>query len=265
MRVWLLPLLALTLTGQTPSFEVASIRPGNRTNTGSLCNTFKPSQVSVLASAVWPLNAVIEDAYKDEVDLIDFPQWSRTGNWAINVNIPPNTSVDTCRLMLQTFLAERFHMVTGVETREVARYYLKVAKSGLKLKSVDGPPTSPNADYNLDVKDGNVRYIYRGAPMSRILISIRAHAELDARGRSLRDTGVVNDPSFRIAAVVDETGLSGYYDGQFDFAPTASLRNELAESLDDALSRQLGLTLELRRAPGKVLVIRSSVRTPTEN
>lgn len=56
----------------------------------------------------------------------------------------------------------------------------------------------------------------------------------------------------------------GYYYGEFTFSVTASLQ-DFAESLDGALTRQLGLTLERRRAPGKVLVIRTSDRVPTEN
>jgi len=268
VRLWPLPLFALTLAAQTPSFEVASIRPGNRTNTGSLCRNHNLNPESVIAFAVWPLSAVIEDAYADEVDDFDFPQWSRMGNFAINVKIPPNTSVGTCRKMLQNFLAERFHMVTAVEIRDVQRYHLKVAKSGLKLKPVDDPPTDPNANFSLSVKDGLELVSFRGAPMSRVLTTISANAILDARARSLRIAGVVNDPSFHLAgvnSVIDETGLRGYYDGEFRFAVTASLHDEFAESLPDALSRQLGLTLELRKAPGKVLVIRSSDRTPTEN
>lgn len=213
------------------------------------------------------LSGLIEDAYQNEVDDFEFPQAARTGRFAVSVLIPPNTTVRTCRQMLQKLLTERFHLKTDVETRQVARYYLKVAKSGLKMKPVN-PPADASASYSFDVKDGNVRYVYRGAPMSRILISIRGHAALNARARGLQATGSVNDPSFRLAAVdsvVDETGLTGSYDGAYEFAPAASLRSEFSESLSDALTRQLGLTLELRRAPGKVLVIRSADRTPTEN
>ncbi len=91
---------------------------------------------------------------------------------------------------------------------------------------------------------------------------------MDARARSLRDTGNVNDPEDRFALVggiVDETGLTGYYDGEYSFNMTGALHDEFAESLSDVLTRQLGLTLERRRSPGKVLVITSSDRMPTEN
>jgi uncharacterized protein (TIGR03435 family) len=91
---------------------------------------------------------------------------------------------------------------------------------------------------------------------------------LEARARSLASIGSGNGPGFRITeidSVIDETGLTGYYDGTFAFDPLLSLHNESAESLKDSVARQLGLTLELRRTPGKVLVVRSADRTPTEN
>lgn len=273
MRFWIFPLFALTLSGQTPSFEVASIRPkdppfsalplcGNRVVV-SPDNILSPE--SLLSSGVNTLSGLLSEAYNDEVEDFDFPQWSRLGPFTISVKIPPNTSARLCRKMLQNLLAERFHTVVGVEIREVPRYFVKVAKSGLKLKPVEDPPDDPNASYRFDVKNGNVRYVYHGASMSRILNTIGAHAFLEARARGLRFAGNVSDPDFRIAGVVDETGLTGYYDGEFQFAPAAILHDEFAESLEDAMSRQLGLTLELRRAPGKVLVIRSSDRVPTEN
>ena len=86
--------------------------------------------------------------------------------------------------------------------------------------------------------------------------SHRGLAVLDARAHALK------------VSLSDETGLTGYYDGDLEY--TIPLTSQLeqfppTESLPDAVVRQLGLTLELRRAPGKVLVIRSSDRTPTEN
>jgi uncharacterized protein (TIGR03435 family) len=264
-----LPLLALTVVAQTPSFEVASIRPGASPSSGALiCGPVfaKPGSLlnteSKQSAGTYTLASLIEDAYQTEVDDFDFPQWTRTGPLAVSVLIPPNTTVRTCRQMLQNLLAARFHMVTDVETREVARYHLRVSNSVLKLKPVNGPPSDPKTDVHAE----SGGFLFRGAPIARVAVAIEAVALLDARARSFRDTGSVN--SFRIAmvnSVVDETGLTGYYDGEFKFNATASLRDPLAESIEDSVARQLGLTLELRRAPGKVLVIRSSDRTPTEN
>jgi uncharacterized protein (TIGR03435 family) len=217
---------------------------------------------SLLHSGVHPLAGLIEAAYHDEVDDFEIPKWTQglRSLFAVSVSIPPGTTFRTCRKMLQNLLAERFHMVVGVETREVSRYYVKVAKSGLKLKSAK-PPDDPNTSYSFDVKDGNIRYVFRGASASRVFNTIRTAVLLNTQVQSALSA------DSRIAAVIDETGLTGYYDGELQLpSPLASSpKQDLSETLEDALTRQLGLTLELRRAPGKVLVIRSSDRTPTEN
>jgi len=270
MYLWTLPLLAMTLAAQTPSFEVASIRPATPTTPGGLiCGTStNPEAVvsgseSVLATGAGTLILLIADAHQNMVDGLDFPQWVKNGDrFALSVKIPPNTNAGKCREMLRNLLAERFHLVTAIETREVTRLYLKVAKSGLKLKPVDKVLYDPKARLNSFPTPGNVHYTYHATPMSVIFQQIANHAVMESR-----HTGLINDPSFQIAAgggVIDETGLTGYYDGSFDFFSTPT-HEDLGESLEEALTRQLGLTLELRRAPGKVLVICSSDTKPTEN
>jgi len=269
MRLWLLPLLMLPLAAQTPSFEVASIRPSNaRTGTGlPLCGNINTSpdtlltRESALRTGVYGLSGLLGEAYHEDVDDFDYPQWTRNfPTFAVSVKVPADTTSGTCHKMLQNLLAERFHMVTGVEIREVPRYYLKVSKSGLKLKPA-GSPADPDGGYSSSVKDGLFHLTFRSAPAFRVLTAIRALAELYARARNFAP----GSSGFRIAGVVDETGLTGYYDGEFKFDVAAPLHSEFAESVEDALARQLGLTLEFRTAPGRVLVIRSSDHTPTEN
>lgn len=268
MRLSILPLLAVSLTAQTPSFEVASLRPAKSVGTSppAICGKLNLNPDSLIGpegplhSGVHALAALIEAAYHDEVDDFDFPEWTRglRSLVAVSVKIPPGTTLRTCRKMLQNLLAERYHMVTGFEIQEVSRYYVKVAKSGLKLKPV-APPVDANPDYRFSVENGLQRYEFRGASASRVFSTVRAATLLN---------GLAVDPlnsDIRIAEVVDETGLTGNYDGGFQFTLPLSNHSPEAETLREALERQLGLTLELRRAPGKVLFVRSSDRTPTEN
>jgi uncharacterized protein (TIGR03435 family) len=66
--------------------------------------------------------------------------------------------------------------------------------------------------------------------------------------------------------VVDETGLTGYYDGQIEYQSSAAAKADtLAKAPALTIVDQLGLTLEVRKAPRKFLVIRASDRAPTEN
>src|SRR4051812_40439427 len=132
------------------------------------------------------------------------------------------------------------------------------------MKPAAAPATDANFGPSVQVINSVAKSTFKGTPMSRIASGVEARLILDVRSRSFRATGVVIDPSFRFASVrglVDETGLTGYYDGEFSTS-VGIQQSELAESLEDALTRQLGLTLERRRAPGKILVIRSSDRMP---
>lgn len=257
--------------GKPLSFEVASIRvataltPGG----GGLCGagvspeTLVTGSESKVASGGGKLVGLITEGYQDSVDGFDFPEWVKNGDrFAVNVKIPPNTTTGACHQMIRNLLAERFHLATGFETREVARFYVKVAKSGLKLKRVDESAVDPSARVKRNTVAGMMHYTYNAAPIDQIITMIRTYAILEAQLN-----GLINDPSFRIASgggVVDDTGLTGSFAGSFDFYATRPT-DDVPEDLNDALIRQLGLTLELRRVPGKVLVIRAGDRTPTEN
>jgi uncharacterized protein (TIGR03435 family) len=155
--------------------------------------------------------------------------------------------------MLRNLLAERFQMVTAVETRDVYRYFVKVAKSGVRLKSVDEPPTG-HQTRNTAITDGQIHFTFDAAPMRSIIAAVGSYVILNAR-KQLR---------ISIADIVDETGLAGYYSGEFRYwaAPVA---DPAAQTADDASEEQLGLTWQLRKASGRILVIRSSAQTPTEN
>jgi uncharacterized protein (TIGR03435 family) len=269
MRLSVLPLIALTLSAQTPSFEVASIHPVEERRPGvAICGvnlspqTIVSGSESRLVSGSRELFALISDAHNELVDALDIPQWVvDAGRFAISVKIPPNTNVATCREMLRNLLAERFHLVTAVETRPVGRYYLSVAKSGLKMKPVEKSPADPEGRPSSVLAGDNVHYTYLGVPMARYLSVLTNYANMAARAR-----GYADDPSFQYGIdLVDETGLTGYYDANFGLPIRPPAPDGLAESLEASLTDQLGLTLEFRKAPGKVLVIRSGDRMPTEN
>jgi uncharacterized protein (TIGR03435 family) len=83
------------------------------------------------------------------------------------------------------------------------------------------------------------------------------------------------------SAVLDKTGLTDAYDFTLSFSAIGIVQNSLpgpgqpgaggaadpngALSLSDAVSRQLGLKLELEKRPAPVLVIDHVKQKPTEN
>jgi uncharacterized protein (TIGR03435 family) len=252
-------------------FEVASIRPATERAPGRpICGrSVDPESVvsgaegALISSGGSTLVSLIADAYQNSMDGMDLPEWVKGGQrFAVSVKIPPNTRAGVCREMLRNLLADRFHLVTAFETRGLTHIYVKVAKSGLKLKPAEPAVDQAKARTMSTPVPGEVRHTYRGASMSLIVGDISMSISMEARVN-----GLIDDPGYRVVSgtgVVDETGLTGYYDGSFDFYASRP-PDGTAEPLKDILTRQLGLTLELRRAPGTVLTIRSGDRMPTEN
>jgi uncharacterized protein (TIGR03435 family) len=260
MRLSILVLLPFALAAQTPEFEVASIRPTAAlisSSPGPLLICSGPKSEAENVQVVTSLSTLTAQAYTGQVDRMDLPPYARSPRFAVSVRIPPNTSRESCRAMLRNLLAERLHLVTNVEPGEITTYALKVAKSGLKLKPVKGPPPDLLASAGLNVVNGHMQWTFRSAPAASVNIAVSALVSMMALFKAV-DRGEVKD----------ETGLTGYYDGKLEYdAPTGSNTSEFSQEVlvRDALISQLGLTIEVRKTIGKVLTIRSSDSVPTEN
>src|SRR5580704_15458207 len=77
---------------------------------------------------------LLEKAYDLKRDRISGPGWMSSEYYTINAKIPPGTTPEQFRLMLQKLLAERFQMTLHRESKEISVYRLKVAKNGPKLQ-----------------------------------------------------------------------------------------------------------------------------------
>ncbi len=256
MRLSLLLASALTLAAQTPAFEVASLRSTGETiasasSPSSVCRGAKSETENL--EVITSLRSMLEEAYTNQADRLDLPPPVTAPMYRLSVRVPPNTSKDTCRAMLRKLLAERLHLVTDVEFGEVPTYVLKVADSGLKLKPAQAP--LPNSETG-DVKSPG-RWTFRSAPLERVRVAVSSLIEVLAAYRTLAK-----------GEVKDETGLTGYYDGKLAFdvrIDLSGLGPSQETLLKDAVANQLGLTIEIRKATGTVLTIRSVDSVPTEN
>jgi uncharacterized protein (TIGR03435 family) len=162
-------------------------------------------------------------------------------------------------VMLQRLLADRFSLALHFETRQLPLYVLTVAKGGPKMH--ESPP------------DPNDPIIQHG--MGGLIRKSNGHQwavekeTMPALARFL--TLVLGNP------VVDQTGLTGRYDFELDWAPDASLNMSAANnsppptpavpagpSIFTAVKDQLGLRLESQKGPVQVLVI-DHVAQPSPN
>jgi uncharacterized protein (TIGR03435 family) len=177
------------------------------------------------------------------------------------------------RVMMRQMLADRFGLVTRIESRELPRYMLRTSRSDRTL----GPGLTPaqlDCSIVLAARFGAPAPAGSNAPACLWRVGISPPvARMEVDGAPMREfAGLLERLVNR--KVLDDTGLPGAYDVRFEFAadqmpvplPPAATppppRDGL--SLFTALEEQLGLKLESDRGPVDVIVIESA-RLPDPN
>jgi uncharacterized protein (TIGR03435 family) len=138
--------------------------------------------------------------------------------------------------MMQALLADRFKLAVHFETRELPVFALVVAKGGAKFSTSEQvTATAWGGRGHLDVEGGDTL--------------VRFSEEL---------TRVAGRP------VLNETGLTGRYDIEMDWAADDDDDDIDAPKLLTAIKEQLGLALESRKAQVEVVVV-DHMELPSEN
>jgi uncharacterized protein (TIGR03435 family) len=183
------------------------------------------------------------------------PEWLAETRFDVMATVPPNTTQDQYRLMLQGLLADRFKLTLHREQRDLQVYELEVAKNGTKLTELpfddaaanDGlkpppPLSSPPLGYQ-----GVVNVVLGKASMLRLANVL---------------SGLLGEP------VTDGTGLKGNYSVKLRAliaGHSAGVAPNSEPDLFEALQQQLGLKLVRKKSPTAVLVIDHLEKTPTAN
>jgi uncharacterized protein (TIGR03435 family) len=284
-------LAAPAQTGSAPrlEFEVASIKAlgkwdGVTPRRDGGPGTSDPGRIRYIN---WSLRMLTAKAYGTKGPFqLSTPGWMADEFYALEAKLPPNASDADLSLMLQSLLAERFHLEAHRESKSMPAYVLLEAKGGVKLKPSAALPPGVEAfsgnslpqDLHVDA-DGRVNLPpgYAGS----IITARHGLQHMTARRQgieAIRDflEGALQKP------VLDQTGLTGIYDFELEYArpnrPTNAAQaahpngKTGADSLDDpglplpaAIQSQLGLRLESKTVPISVLVVDRADKTPTEN
>ena len=280
---------ALAQAPPSPTFEVASIKPAAPSPMGQIRmrqtggpGTPDPSQFSV---ENFPLSRILTRAYNVQSYQVAGPAWIDTERFDLIAKIPPGTTEEQFRLMLQNLLAERFKLVLHKENKEVPLYALVVAKGGPKLK--ESPREDPAATQDARPsgppqvgRDGRVQMPRGGRGMAIMMGPKGLHAEA-ARSTMAQLADFLASQLGR--PVLDQTGLTAQYDFALDFSPEglAIMRGmpagapikggdggdggpEGGGSIFSAV-QDLGLKLDSRKGPVDLIVIDSGNKTPSEN
>lgn len=173
------------------------------------------------------LKSLVMNAYGVKSFQIDCPAWLNSERFDITATLPPDTTKEQLRMMLQNLLAERFKLQIHRETRELQMYSLVVAKNGPKMKeSVETPPPAEGAEAPLPppVPHGGIKFGPDGLPIlpkpsgplgGVSMMMMNGKVRMIGAKQSMEQlvqqfTGQLN------RAVIDATGLTAKYDFTLD-------------------------------------------------
>ena len=232
--IWLVAILCgLALAQGRPAFEVASVKVATS-------NVSAPSSTDLrqVRYTGVRLKSVLQDAYNVKRYQISGPDWLETQHYDIVARLPEGVSQDQVPEMLQTLLADRFHMKVHTEVRQDRVYALIVGKNGPHLKESAGRPVG------IEFHDGHIEFT-----------SVR----LDSFAAAL--SGYLDYP------VLNMTGIEGSFD--IMLAPEGGPPNSIPDtgftSAVITAVGELGLKLDTRMAPVEHVVVDSGDKIPTEN
>jgi uncharacterized protein (TIGR03435 family) len=237
------------------TFEAVSIKPNTsgdqRASVGIRGRSYVGSNV--------PLRLVIMTAYElglERARLVGGPDWLASERYDVVAALPEGRDTRGLPTMLRAMLADRFKLVTHIETRQTPVFALVLARSDgrlgpqLRRASVDCqaepaaalPPAADRGDAPLCRAEVTDSITGRGQRMS---VLARVLAQFVQR------------------TVLDRTGLTGGFD--FDIGapePGKDPGSDAAGGMFTALQEQLGLKLESTQAPVDFVVI-DSIDRPT--
>lgn len=222
----------LQTSGAKLEFEVASVKPSTHgPGADGICRGGPGyGDPGLFACSYVELQRIIRIAFGLRAFQVVAPDWTQNQRFDLQARVPPGATKEQFEAMLQNLLIERFHLAFHREPREAARYELRVADGGPKLKEAREPaappdpaspdPASPNAGEPPDLrarkntpldKDG---YPIRRTPQPGMGATL---SRVDGRTRFYQPHGPVGGllPMLEMTLdkpVVDATGLKGTYE-----------------------------------------------------
>jgi uncharacterized protein (TIGR03435 family) len=248
------PLLSATAATQSPSFEVATIKPTPPDWRGGRFTVMQGAHQFVARG--YTLKYMVAAAYSlPPRSISGGPSWIDSDSYDILAATPGEVrpNVDEQMLMLRTLLANRFQLAYHTEHKEAAIYALTIARNGMKLKESTAPPDEPPQLISRVFPGDYIQLPARNATMAQFAAMLQR--------------AVFNRP------VLDKTGLSGKYDFDLEWTPDdTQFDGKMPPIKPDnsgkpdlfAAMQQLGLRLESSKGPVELIVI-DRVERPSEN
>jgi len=269
-------------------FDVASVKQNLTSKSGSDSNVplfgeRYPPNGGLFAALNQPLSNYLAFAYKLDITRArmlesELPKWALADRFDIQARAPVGTTKDQMRLMMQSLLADRFHLKAHFETRETKIYALELVKPGMtgpKLQPHTENPPCADASNPFSSSNGSLISTPEGFPTrcdSPVGFANPTGAGYGGRNVTMQmfaqDLVIAPGSPAMDRPVFDQTGLTGQYDFIMKYSPqwnaTAPPPGDTGPTFLEALQDQLGLRLESAKAPVNVLVV-DHVEEPSPN
>jgi uncharacterized protein (TIGR03435 family) len=284
----MLPVLSsqATTSQRKMEFEVASVRE-NRTGETPYSNfplnqgPQFDSKGGLLMAKDQLLLSYIVFAFKPDMFQIQrfrdqLPAWTRT-RYDIEARANGNPTKDEMRLMMQSLLQERFHLIFHHETREEPTYAMELVNPGTLGPRIKAhPPDDPDCAKDSIPKPlpGAFNPLACGASAS---VAPKSPGNVAVAGYNVTMNaialGLGGAASLTDRQVIDRTGLTGTYDFTLEFAPEQALTARPDDSADfgpggpsftKAVKDQLGIKMIPQKLPVDVIVV-DYIEKPSEN
>jgi uncharacterized protein (TIGR03435 family) len=235
--------------GDRPAFDVVSVKP-NKIGDNVIQFQVQPGGRLVVVDI--PLKQFIRAAFTLQLyQILDAPSWTESERFDITgvtsrqlndgATWRPEGQYALVQLMMQSLLADRFNLRAHFEERQGQVYAL--VRDEARRSTSTLTPTRVPCGTSCGMKVGSGTLTARGVQLPQL-------AELLSQ-----ITGRV---------VTDASGLVGDFDIDLRWTPEPQSTGDDVPSIFTALPEQLGLRLEARRGPIKMLVI-DSVDRPTSD
>jgi len=202
-----------------------------------------------------PLWAFLREAFNLQDFELTAPDWTKDDIFDLTATMPPGTSRETARLMLQTALREQFEVQYHIAQHVVPVYALIPAPGGTKLQEMDSAHPQVVA-YDTPagtMKTGQLikagRYFSAGTSLDIFALNLHSVADLDR-------------------PVINETGLAGRYFIDMKWKSGADpdmVLHVIDKGILKATEEQLGLVLVKKDEERNFLSVDHIDRNPKGN
>jgi uncharacterized protein (TIGR03435 family) len=279
-----------------PAFDVASIKPDKSdappwSNFPLNSGDAYAANGDLFSATNFPLVTYIFFAYKLMGNQAHFlvpqlPGWAMSERFDIQARAADNPAKDQMRMMMRSLLADRFKLAIHTETREVPVFALVLAKPGKTGPQLQPHPAdnscrtavAPSSD-SVAIPHSFQEMIEGAFPaLCNGILGLPPGVPGRSRlaGRNVTIAFMADMFSQRVdlgRPMIDAAGLSGTFDFLLEFTP--EFRAQMAPgsnpppdpdgpAFEQAVRDQLGLKLQSRKAPMKVMVL-DHVEHPSEN